>query len=95
VNANIQVITPVSERASRYFFLTAMHRTLGGDAAVADILTRTTIAAFEEDKRMIEAQQRVIDRYPCRPLMPTTHDRAVTLYNLLRDRVLATEQQAA
>jgi len=39
--------------------------------------------AFDEDKVMIEAQQRVIDMTPVPTIMPTAHDRGVTLFNRL------------
>lgn len=91
VSANIQTITPVTERTSRYHFTVGLHRELGrGDELIQQLLD-VTVQAFNEDKRMIEAQQRVIDRDPDRPIMPTVHDRGVTLYNRLKARLIADE----
>ena len=39
--------------------------------------------AFAEDRIIIEAQQRVIDATPEPRIMPTSADRAITLFNQL------------
>jgi phenylpropionate dioxygenase-like ring-hydroxylating dioxygenase large terminal subunit len=95
VQVNVQAITPTTERTSRYHFLAGMHRTRGGDVALIGKLVSVIAQAFNEDKRMIEAQQQVIDRDPQRPIMPTAHDRGVTLYQRLKARRLAEEHEAA
>jgi vanillate O-demethylase monooxygenase subunit len=51
--------------------------------------------AFAEDKLMIEAQQGVIDRTPNPVIMPTAHDKGVTLFNRLVDRLCHAEAVAA
>ena len=43
--------------------------------------------AFGEDKVMIEAQQKVVDRTPNPRIMPTAHDKGVTLFNRLVERL--------
>lgn len=91
VNTNVQAITPVTERTSRYFFMSGGHREQSAGATFAAKLAEVTVMAFHEDKRMIEAQQRAIDRDPSRPIMPTVHDRGVTLYNRMKERLLAQE----
>lgn len=48
--------------------------------------------AFGEDKTMIEAQQRVIDMTVNPTIMPTAHDRSVTLYNRLVAKMVALEK---
>lgn len=50
--------------------------------------------AFHEDKVMIEAQQRVIDITPAPQVMPTAHDRGVTLFNRLVDKMVRAERKA-
>ena len=50
------------------------------------------VQAFAEDKTMIEAQQRVIDITPDPQVMPTAHDKAVTLYNRLVERLARAER---
>lgn len=92
VTANIQAITPMTEQTTRYRFTVGLHRQLGGDPALVHTLRDVTAKAFAEDKRMIEAQQEVINRNPDRPIMPTVHDRGVTQYNRLKSRLIAEEQ---
>jgi hypothetical protein len=59
-----------------------------GDEALRDILMGIADQAFGEDKVMIEAQQRVIDGTANPLVMPTAHDRGVTLFNRLVARQL-------
>lgn len=93
VNFHIQTITPTSERTCRYHFLVGIHREFAGNPDdLVEKFTGITYKAFNEDKRMIEAQQRVIDRDPARPIMPTVHDRGITFYNRLKARLIAQEQ---
>ena len=47
--------------------------------------------AFGEDKVMIEAQQQVIDRTANPTIMPTAHDRGVTLFNRLVEKLVRAE----
>jgi vanillate O-demethylase monooxygenase subunit len=92
VLTNIQAITPTSDRRSRYHFTVGAHRLLGRGEELIGPLVDVTTRAFREDKVMIEAQQQVLDRDPDRPIMPTVHDRGVTLYNRLRARLIAGER---
>lgn len=95
VTSNIQAITPMTERTTRYRFTVGLHRHLGGDPSLIHTLRDVTVQAFAEDKRVIEAQQHVIDRDPDRPIMPTVHDRGVTLYNRLQARLVTEEADAS
>jgi vanillate O-demethylase monooxygenase subunit len=45
--------------------------------------------AFAEDRSIIEAQQRVIDATPEPRIMPTSADRAITLFNQMWQSVYA------
>jgi vanillate O-demethylase monooxygenase subunit len=47
--------------------------------------------AFAEDRTIIEAQQRVIDTTPEPRIMPTSADRAITLFNQLVAKHLRAE----
>ncbi|MEL0209973.1 MAG: aromatic ring-hydroxylating dioxygenase subunit alpha, partial [Novosphingobium sp.] len=67
---------------ARYFFSWGPH-CRHGDEAMRDGMMKIAAMAFGEDKVMIEAQSRVIAESPERQIMPTAHDRAVTLYNRL------------
>ena len=51
--------------------------------------------AFAEDKAMIEAQHRVIAATADPQVIPTAHDRAITLYNRLADRLARTDPPLA
>jgi vanillate O-demethylase monooxygenase subunit len=85
-----QAVTPLTDKTSRYFFSWGPHRTVG-DEALRDILMGIAGQAFAEDKTMIEAQQRVIDQTPNPRIMPTAHDRAITLFNQLVARMVREE----
>jgi vanillate O-demethylase monooxygenase subunit len=88
-----QAVTPMEARTARYFFSWGPHRD-HGDTALRDMLMGIADKAFGEDKLMIEAQQRVIDMTPDPVPLPTAHDRGVTLFNRLVER-LAREEGAA
>ncbi|MEO7470419.1 MAG: aromatic ring-hydroxylating dioxygenase subunit alpha, partial [Sphingobium limneticum] len=85
-----QAVTPTGDRTARYFFSWGPHRD-HGDEAIRDMLMTLADRAFAEDKVMIEAQQRVIDRTPSPRIMPTVHDRGVTLFNRLVERLARAE----
>lgn len=89
-----QAVTPMDDQTSRYFFSWGPHRA-HGDEAVRDRLMQMADLAFAEDKTMIEAQQRVINSGPARPVMPTAHDHGVTLFNRMVERVAREEAEAA
>ena len=61
----------------------------------ATTLMELAAIAFGEDKTMIEAQQKVIDRTPDARIMPTAHDKGVTLFTRLVKRMAKAESEAA
>jgi phenylpropionate dioxygenase-like ring-hydroxylating dioxygenase large terminal subunit len=75
-----QAVTPQTAKTSRYFFSWGPHRR-HGDSAQRDRLMAIADQAFAEDRAMIEAQQRVIDSTAEPRIMPTSADRAITLFN--------------
>jgi vanillate O-demethylase monooxygenase subunit len=81
-----QAVTPMTDKTSRYFFSWGPHRD-HGDTRMRDGLMQLAAMAFEEDRLMIEAQQKVIDDTAQPRVMPTAHDRGVTLYNRLVERM--------
>lgn len=89
-----QAVTPMKDRSARYFFSWGPHRS-HGDAATRDALMAIAGQAFAEDKIMIEAQQRVIDDTADPRIMPTAHDRGVTLFNRLVERLSRQEREGA
>jgi vanillate O-demethylase monooxygenase subunit len=89
-----QAVTPLAPRSSRYFFSWGP-RQGHGDEALRDSLMALAGVAFHEDKVMIEAQQQVIDRTPDSRIMPTAHDKGVTIFTRLVERLAKAEQTAA
>lgn len=94
VTFTCQAVTPLTAKASRYFFSWGPRRG-HGDEALRDTLMELAAVAFGEDKVMIEAQQRVIDRTPDPRIMPTAHDKGVTLFNRLVERLAKQDVAAA
>ena len=86
-----QAVTPMAEKTARYFFSWGPHRN-HGDEATRDLLMGIANKAFGEDKTMIEAQQEVIDITPDPQVMPSAHDRGVTLFNRLVAKLVKEEQ---
>jgi vanillate O-demethylase monooxygenase subunit len=89
-----QAVTPLTRKTSRYFFSWGPHRK-HGDEAVRDGLMTLAAQAFDEDKVMIEAQQKVIDRTPDPRIMPTAHDKGVTMFNRLVERLARAEREGS
>jgi vanillate O-demethylase monooxygenase subunit len=89
-----QAVTPLSAKTSRYFFSWGPHCD-HGDEALRDSLMQLADMAFGEDKVMIEAQQKVIDRSPGARIMPTAHDKGVTIFTRLVERMAKAETSAA
>jgi vanillate O-demethylase monooxygenase subunit len=89
-----QAVTPLSAKTSRYFFSWGPRRG-HGDEALRDSLMQLAGVAFGEDKTMIEAQQKVIDRSPNTRIMPTAHDKGVTIFTRLVERMAKAELSAA
>ena len=80
-----QAVTPVGDKTARYFFSWGPHRD-HGDEKLRDYLMGIAGQAFGEDKTMIEGQQRIIERTPHPVIMPTSHDRGVTIFNRLVEK---------
>lgn len=90
LNFTSQAVTPLGDGRARYFFSWGPHRS-DGDEARRDAMMAMAGMAFAEDKEMIEAQHRVIEATADPQIMPTAHDRGVTLYNRLVERLAAEE----
>jgi vanillate O-demethylase monooxygenase subunit len=79
-----QAVTPVGRRASRYFYAVGT-RAQDIDLGKLERLFGVTTAAFHEDKRIIEAQQKLIDLEPDRAMLPTSLDAGPTQFRKLVD----------
>lgn len=85
-----QAVTPMTDETARYFFCWGPHKA-HGDAALRDMLMGIAHQAFAEDKVMIEAQHKVIRSTPNPQIMPTAHDRGVTIFNRLAEKLARAE----
>jgi vanillate O-demethylase monooxygenase subunit len=83
-----QAVTPTGPRASRYFYA-AGTRAEDIDAGQLERLFAVTATAFHEDKRIIEAQQKLIDREPDRAMLPTSLDAGPTRFRKLVEALAA------
>jgi vanillate O-demethylase monooxygenase subunit len=88
-----QAVTPLTDKTSRYFFSWGPHRR-HGDAALRDTLMGIAFKAFAEDRAMIEAQQRIIDVTFVPRVIPTSADRAITLFNQMITKRVREERNA-
>jgi len=86
-----QTLTPETETTTHYFFQQSHPAALGDET-----LTRTIydglIVAFNEDRDMITAQARNIERNPQAPMMPLAMDAALLQFRRLIDQALAAER---
>lgn len=83
-------VTPVTDRSTRYFFSIGPHRDYGAGAArKRDSLMTMALRAFAEDKKMIEAQQHILDVTPDWRFIPTRNDRGVMLFNQIVEKLAA------
>lgn len=89
-----QAVTPMTDKTSRYYFSWGPH-VKHGNAEMRDGLMALADKAFAEDKVMIEAQQRVIDETVRPTIMPSAHDRGVTLFNRLVEKLARQEGETA
>lgn len=85
--------TPETEHTSHYWFCQARNFELDNDAMTEQIY-RDVVVAFEEDRTMIEAQQKVIQLAPTRPMIPIAADAGLNQARWLIDRLAKAEAGA-
>jgi nitrite reductase/ring-hydroxylating ferredoxin subunit len=90
VNFTNQAVTPLQPGKARYLFSWGPH-CKHGDAILRDNMIKLAYVAFNEDKTMIEAQQKVLHRSPDFQIMPSRHDRTVLLYTRLVEKLAKQE----
>jgi vanillate O-demethylase monooxygenase subunit len=87
-----QAVTPITERQTIYYYSGCL-----GRGYATEENSRQQIAVFEkafaEDKAMIEAQQRVVDRTPERRMMILATDGALNQFRRLMAGLIAAEQE--
>jgi vanillate O-demethylase monooxygenase subunit len=96
VSVSSQAVTPMRDRSTRYFFSAGPSRAQGTEA-IRQLQVELAQKAFAEDKVMIEAQQRVIDKAGDTRVIPTAHDKPITLFNAMVQRLdgIASNPEAA
>jgi nitrite reductase/ring-hydroxylating ferredoxin subunit len=86
-----QTLTPETETTTHYFFQQSHRPSLGGEK-----LTRTIhdslIVAFNEDRDMITAQARNIERDPAAPMLPLAMDSALIQFRRLVAQAVEAEE---
>lgn len=87
-----QAVTPMNSRSTRYFFSWGP-RSQDGTRTDADAMMKVALMAFGEDKVMIEAQQKIIDKSPQRRVTPIAADQGVAIFTRVLDRLIAAEAQ--
>ncbi|MGE0796735.1 MAG: Rieske 2Fe-2S domain-containing protein [Lautropia sp.] len=85
-----QAVTPETEHSAHYFF--ALPRNFAQqDASVTEALFENVMTAFEEDRRMIYAQQRNLALDPDTPLLAIAADAALVHYRRVVQQQIARE----
>ena len=86
--------TPETDSTSHYWFCQARNFELANDAMTESIF-QSVVVAFEEDRTMIEAQQKIIDLTPNRPMIPIAADSGLNQARWLIDRLIKAESNTA
>lgn len=77
-----QALTPETETTTHYFFMQA-HAFRQDDATVTESIYQSLCTAFEEDRRMIEAQQRMLGIGAPKAMHPIAADHALVEFRRL------------
>ncbi|MGI9024234.1 MAG: aromatic ring-hydroxylating dioxygenase subunit alpha [Burkholderiaceae bacterium] len=88
-----QAVTPETRRSSHYFFAVPRNFALN-DGRVNESIYENIVCAFDEDRRIIEAQQQRIDLDPLARMVPIGADAALNHFRALADKQLAAEADA-
>ena len=84
-----QAVTPLDARRTCYHFAYGPSRRHPGAEAMKDSFAKLALQAFNEDKVLIEAQQKIIDADPARSMLLFDVDKAPALYQRVLQRLLA------
>ena len=87
------ILTPETRTSTHYFYCQA--RDFGvDDPDLTGAIHNMAVAAFEEDRAIIEAQQKVIDvTPPDRPMGAIPHDKALQTMRRMIERAIAEEER--
>lgn len=87
---SVQALTPETDRTTHYFW-SYPHNFALDRPEVTDMLANAIAVAFEEDRAVIEAQQRVIDRSPGAKMIAIAADAGGMQVRFMIDALLAAE----
>jgi phenylpropionate dioxygenase-like ring-hydroxylating dioxygenase large terminal subunit len=85
-----QAITPESDGTTHYFFMQAHGFSLD-DSSITESLYNGVVAAFDEDQRIVEAQQQLIDSTPASEMVGLIADTALAHFRNIYQRALDEE----
>jgi phenylpropionate dioxygenase-like ring-hydroxylating dioxygenase large terminal subunit len=85
-----QALTPETADSTHYFFSHAHNFSLD-DPAITESTYQSIVMAFDEDKRMIEAQRHVLAKDPAREMVSIAADGPLIRYRRLVKAALAAE----
>jgi len=88
-----QALTPETETTTHYFFMQA-HGFRQDDATITEAIYQSLCTAFEEDRRIIEAQQRMLLAAPPRDMHGIVADKALAMFRRLVAQRVQAEQTA-
>jgi vanillate O-demethylase monooxygenase subunit len=88
-----QALTPETESSTHYFFAFP-HNFSIDDPSVTESLHKDVLVAFEEDRQIINGQQRVLDLDPDFKMLPLGIDAALSQFRWVMDRLIK-QQEAA
>ena len=86
-------MTPETATSCRYYWANARDHDIE-DPALTEMVRKQVAGAFEEDKAMIEAQQRVIDLDPSAPVVNVVGDAGGVHARRIVERLLAEERSS-
>ena len=89
----LNAMTPETERSCHYFWRSTRDYDVGSDDTTALIFKSTTVA-FNEDKDMLEAEQRIIDLNPAAAQIDVMGDTGGLQSRRIVDRLMTEEQGA-
>ncbi len=94
-NLNVQAVTPTGETSLRHFFALGPPRAETIDnPTLPDEMFQVMLRGFEEDRRMLEAQQRNLARWPIELAAAIRHDRGVQLVRRILESLIQEERDA-
>ena len=88
---HVSIQTPETENTANYFFVHSHNFALDDDQ-ISDGIFDTVCVAFEEDRDIIEAQQRIIDLDPSRPMIAAPFDGPLIHIRSKIDEIIEQEQ---